>query len=184
MRVGVDLDGVCYDFADSLRLHVAGARADRRELYPDPQRWEFYYDWGWSLEEFIRITDAGVGRGVVFAQGDPLPGCSWAFWQLREAGHSIHIVTDRSFGPAGEAAYATIRWLTQHELPFDSVTFSADKTIANVDVMVDDKPSNYLALKAAGVDAFLLTRPWNSEVQDAQRVTSISHFAEEVCHRY
>ncbi len=178
MRVGVDLDGVCYSFDASLRAYLLSI--GKQGEFPEATRWEFYEDWGLDLPAFLTTCDAGVDAGIIFAHGDPFPEVAEAFALIREAGHSIHIVTDRSFGSPGASAAATIGWLAKHGLAYDSITFSADKTVANVDVMIDDKPSNYEALVSAGVNAFLLSRAWNSHVQDAKRVASLLEFAEVI----
>lgn len=182
LRVGLDLDGVCYDFSGSLRQHlvtnVGGAWTAFD--FPDPDCWEFYEDWGLDLGAFLLHCHDGVDAGVIFSHGDPLPRVREACQWIKAAGHSIHVVTDRSFGKPGAAARATLDWLARHEIQYDSVTFSADKTIAAVDVMVDDKPENYAALTAAGVDAYLLSQPWNMHVEGAQRVLDLLHFAEVI----
>lgn len=179
MRVGIDLDGVCYDFSASVRRFLC--RTDAYAMrHPEPVRWEFYEDWGYSLDQFINTCHDGVDAGVIFTHGEPYPNTAEAFMRIKAAGHSIHIVTDRSFGSPGASASATLGWLAAHGLSYDSITFTADKTAANVDVMVDDKPANYEALRAAGVDAYLLTRAWNKHVPDAKRVLDLLHFAEVI----
>ena len=179
MRVGIDLDGVCYDFAASVREYLCNEiRTHTPELCPEATRWEFYEDWGLALAAFLNVCHDGVNACVIFSHGDPYPNVAEAFNVIRGAGHSIHIVTDRTFGQPGCAALDTIDWLDRHGLEYDSITFSADKTIAKLDAMVDDKPENYAALTAAGVDAWLLTRPWNKHVEGAQRVLDLLHFAE------
>ncbi|PZR55244.1 hypothetical protein DNL40_02415 [Xylanimonas oleitrophica] len=184
MRVGIDLDGVCYDFAASVREHIIrSAGRDPGRLgrhYPDPTRWEFYEDWDLTLPEFLDVCHEGVRAGVIFTHGAPFEGVPEAFDRIRAAGHTIHIVTDRRFGGPGLAEAATLRWLDAHALPFDTITFAADKTIARLDVMVDDKPANYHALNAAGVATYLLTRPWNAHVEDAHRVRDLLHYAEVI----
>jgi len=177
-RVGIDLDGVCYDFAGSLRAYVLDHV--RPGDYAEATRWEFYEDWGYTLAEFLDHCHDGVDAGYVFHRGDPYPNVNEAFARIKAMGHSIHIVTDRSFGQPGASAAATLAWLDRHGLPFDSITFSADKTIAAVDVMVDDKPENYHALTAAGVDCWMLTRPWNQHVDTAHRVLDLLHFSEVI----
>lgn len=178
MRVGIDLDGVCYGFAESLRAYLRSI--GRTDEFPRATRWEFYEDWGFSTTEFLALCHDGVNAGIIFTEGDPYPMVREAFDTIRDAGHSIHIVTDRTFGRPGASAAATIDWLARHGLTYDSITFSADKTVAQLDVMVDDKPGNYAALTAAGVDAYLLTRAWNLHVEGAQRVTDLTHFAEVI----
>lgn len=178
-RIGIDLDGVCYDFSTSVRayLDTLGGLPE----YPAVTRWEFYEDWGLDLQGFLDVCHDGVDAGIIFTHGEPYPNTAEAFHRIKAAGHTIHVITDRSFGKGGASEAATRAWLDCHGLPFDSLTFSADKTIVRIDAMVDDKPSNYEALEAAGVDAYLLTRPWNQHVPNARRVLDLLHFAEVVC---
>src|SRR5690349_15369845 len=111
MRVGIDLDGVVYNFHDSLReFLVQEAGYDPAEL-PDPVRWEFHGDWGLTLESWLTACHMGVDAGIVFAYGEPHAGSKDAFDLLRLGGHTIHIVTDRTFGAPGLAAKATVSWL-------------------------------------------------------------------------
>lgn len=178
-RVGIDLDGVVYDFAAGLLAAMRIFGMDTRPCSP-PTRWEFYLDWGLTLEEFKAVCHAGVDRGIIFTHGDPFKGARDALVSLRNAGHTLHIVTDRNWGTQGRAEAATRAYLDAHDLPFDSLTFSADKTVARVDFMVDDKPGNYDALRLAGVRTWLLTRPWNADHPAFYRATSLAHFAQIV----
>lgn len=181
LRVGIDLDGVVYDFAESLRNHLLVKDSWARAAdYPPPTRWEFYEDWGYGLHEFVFECNRGVNAGIIFNTGKPFTGAAEAFERIRAAGHSIHIVTDRTFGKPGQAALHTIAWLHRWDLHYDSITFASDKTIADVDVMVDDRPENFHALTKAGVDAWLLTRPWNQHVDTNRRVLDLLHFAEVI----
>lgn len=183
MRVGIDLDGVCYDFAASVREYLCNREGTHDpEACADPERWEFYEDWGLDLPAFLDAFHAGVNAGVIFSHGAPFPNVAEAFARIKAGGHSIHIVTDRSMGNPGASEAATSAWLARHGLPFDSLTFSADKAVVNLDVMVDDKLANYDALEAAGIRAYLLTRKWNQhDLTPRRRVLDLLHFAEVIC---
>lgn len=178
MRVGIDLDGVVYNFGESLRqfLITSGLKTED-EVEAPITRWEFYEDWGMDLDEFKHCVSLGVNRGFIFAKGSPIPHTRMGWEMLRDGGHSIHIVTDRFFGISGEAQFSTIDWLSRHGLSFDSITFTSDKTVANVDVMVDDKPENWQALTEAGVPCFLMNRRWNQHVHGAVRVYDLPDYA-------
>ena len=181
MRVGIDLDGVCYDFAAAVREYLCNTVGSHDpDICTDPTRWEFYEDWGLNLPAFLDAFHAGVNAGVIFTHGHPFPNVQEAFKRIADAGHSIHIVTDRSMGEPGASEAATAAWLHRHGLPFDSLTFSPDKTVVNLDVMVDDKLANYDALVGAGVDAYLLTRAWNQQQDERKRVLDLLHFAEVI----
>lgn len=179
-RVGVDLDGVCYDFAASLRYFLCATAARTPEECPEATRWEFYEDWGYSLSEFLEWCRLGTEAGVIFTHGEPYPGTVAALETLAHRGHTLHVITDRSFGSNGASERATRAWLDRHELPFHSLTFSPDKTIVRTDYMIDDKLANYDALDAAGTKVFLLDRPWNQDDGTRRRVASLAEFVEVV----
>lgn len=180
MRVGVDLDGVCYNFGAALRTYLHWLGYHETPM-PEPARWNFYEDWGLSEATFKHYVKNGIRAGHIFAVGDPFPGTRDTLEAIQQAGHTIHIVTDRlGFGAPNIAASNTLRWLTDHQLPYDSITFSADKTVADVNVFIDDKPENVTDLAHAGVPAYLLTRPWNQAFDWDMRVTSMPDFAEVI----
>lgn len=181
MRVGVDVDGVLYDYAMSVRRYLHGIGFPRAQLAPEPNRWEFYEDWGLTVDEFIVHAAQGVDAGTILIVGDPYPGSSEAMRRIRDAGNTIHIITDRRAGSPGKPESATRRWLDHHELPFDSLTFAADKTIVRTDMMIEDKLANYYALIEAGCDAYLYDRPWNQTLdRKCKRVANLAEFADRV----
>lgn len=176
MRIGIDLDGVCFDFGGSLSRFLK-ARYPGQYNISDPTRWEFYLDWGMTEEEFIQRCHEGVDAGYVFG-GDVMDMAPGAINFIRSLGHTIHIVTDRKFGRQPQASeWATQQWLYSHGIEYDTLTFSGDKTCVPTDMFIEDKLSNYDALKAAGVDVYLADRPWNAAEDNRKRIKGIQHFA-------
>jgi hypothetical protein len=153
LRVGVDLDGVMYPFVDVLRGFVQGQTG--RALCKTA-RYDFYADWGYTEADFMRFYADAVDAGVMFATGEPLPGAVEMVRAVKELGCSVHIVTDRSVGASPQAN--TESWLTRYGISYDSITYSADKTVVRTDVFVDDLQRNVVALRAVGCAAFLLNR--------------------------
>lgn len=185
MRIGVDLDGVAYDFLEAMsdwmvnRLGFHGCTVDNAA-----HSWAFYEGWGLTEKEFVKVFAAGVNKGFIFRHGMVLDAADVATWVLRRAGHSIHIVTDRSIGKPGVAAEATRNWLTRHDFQYDTLTFTADKTSVKTDMFVDDRLENYDALDAAGVEVYLVNRRWNQVPGDSRRrVSSIQEFVDIVLTR-
>lgn len=182
MRVGLDLDGVMYPFG------LAYWQACRATGRPTPGRydlertWDFYRGWGHSDSDFVenchQFADAGVLWGL-----DPYPGAVAAVQKIADAGHEVHVITDRSFGsPAGAQSHAaTLAWLARHRIPATSVTFSADKATVRTDVMIDDRVVNYDALEAAGTRAVLMSRLYNEDPACVRtRVSTVDEFADLV----
>jgi 5'(3')-deoxyribonucleotidase len=179
-RIGIDLDGCMYDFADSLRHYLEsyeGLHPD--QLHKDATHWGFYEDWGLTDEEFLLHCNRAADIGVLFGSGGCLDRADEDVRAAYAAGHEIHIITDRGFGTTPFASKRnTMRWLLKMDIPFHSLTFAKDKTVVRTDVMCEDKPANYEALVAAGTDAYLIDRPWNQdcEVAPGRRVASVGEF--------
>lgn len=182
-RVGIDLDGVLYDFDFAFRSYLIDTHGWRPDWCTAVTRWEFYEDWGISLAGFKRVCHQAADAGRLWNEGPPMDRRTAipALRGLKEAGHSLHVITHRGFGTHPSASHvATAKWLGEYDIPYDTLTFSGDKTIVKTDWMIEDNADNYSALKKSGCNAVLIDRPWNQHVEDAVRVTSVSEFAELV----
>ena len=183
--IGVDLDGVVHEYVDSLRHFVVSTGIRTEEQCRIAEEMDFFRLWknekgeGIENDQFIDIMHKGVDAGIIFYHGDPRPGARKALEDLRYYGHKIHIITDRTFGFENRSHSLTKEWLKNHDIPYDSLTFSADKTIKYTDIMIDDKIENYDDLDRAGTYAFLLNRPWNHDPDDdRRRVGSLQEFVD------
>lgn len=160
MRIGIDLDGCGYGV---VRAHREAAI---RQGYKESQlrvveQWNYWNDWGMTREEWQATADHGVDGYGIFWHGQPESGFKEALIKWRADGHSLHIVTNRTWGNAPIAA--TEYWLNGYEIPFDSLTFAADKTVVPCDVFFEDNVPNLEALSAAGVTAVAYDQLWNQE---------------------
>lgn len=183
MRVGIDLDGVCYDFAESFVRYLRHSGNTHYDIVDgEPDKWYFYKDWGMTTEEFLQHCHDGADAGIIFRTGFQRDGASTAIAFMKALGHSIHIITDRSFGSTPSVSeHNTESWLKECGIVYDTLTFSADKTCVQTDVFIEDKLENYDALVGVGVDCYLVNRPWNQNGGDSRkRVESILEFARVV----
>lgn len=161
MRVSVDVDGVLHNFEGGLRAFLRDKWGHPEHLMTDPQQWSFHDDWGLTLQQFKDACNAGVNARYVFFKGDPYEGAAEAMQRIKADGHEIHIVTARFYGAPGMAQYLTARWLDKYHIPYDTLTFSRDKTVVQSDVMVEDNLDNAYALRNADIEAVVMDRPWN-----------------------
>lgn len=184
MRVGVDLDGVLYNFGDSVKRyldHIGQGHIWKSGPTPTPF-WDFYKDWGWTGKEFVELCNAGADAGFIFT-GPMREHAKISMDRLANAGHYIIIITDRGFGSTPEVSHKnTVNWLQWHNIYYDELVFSADKTCRPTDVFVEDKIENYDALLQAGTKPFLINRAWNVvDGGDARnRINCVCEFADAV----
>jgi hypothetical protein len=147
-----------------------------------PTTWNVWKDYGCEPEQWwAALRDATLDGSLYL--GEPYEGAIGGLWRLEAAGHHLHLVTARGTHTedpelAGLIQAATVRWVAEHFIPHDTLTFSKDKTVVPADFAVDDNLANYDALEAAGVVSFLVNRPWNAPTGDGRRrVDSLAAFA-------
>lgn len=176
MKIVCDLDGVVFDFAASLRGWLVDYCGWDPDLLGEARTWDFFSnEWGLARHEFERHCHEGVDAGVVFRHGPALPGAISTLAALTEAGHSIHFCTARDFGSCSERN--TAEWLAEHDVAYEALTFTSDKTTVAGDLLLDDWIVNYRAVSAAGTAVpVLMHQMWNAD-EDARRVRSWGGFA-------
>lgn len=182
LRVGQDLDGVNFWFD---RSYVAGC-IELGLLPADTPphkagRWDFFLDLEHTVEEFVANCHQLADAGLLW-HGQTIPGARTAWEAILDAGHEIHVVTDRSFGSHPVASQVGTRaFLRTNGLRYHSLTFTADKTSVPTDVMLEDKLENYDALDATACRPYLINRPWNQVPgDDRRRVDTHDEFVAEV----
>jgi hypothetical protein len=183
LDIGVDLDGVCYPFDRVLARFVAATTGRDLALMPTPASWDIPACWGLSAAEFGAHVEAGIAAGVIFRRGGPFVGVVAGMQRLAEAGHRLHIVTDRARGELADVAAASTRaWLADYHIPYTSLTLSGDKTQVDVDAFIEDRDVNFLALAEAGSNPYLRHQPWNAhlEVAASRRVSDFGAFVGQV----
>lgn len=186
LRVGFDLDGVLYNFGESVKRYLD--QTEQGHLWksgPTPAPyWDFYKDWGWNGKQFVEFCDAGADAGVIFT-GPAREDAANLVKAVKALGHTVVIITDRQFGETPEVSHENTRqWLAKHEIPYDELHFSADKNIVPTDMFIEDKLENYDALTEAGVDAYLVNRPWNDvEPDNRQRIDDITQYYARVLYK-
>lgn len=182
MRVGFDLDGVCYDFAESFREYLKSAGLDKnyQVIEGEPDKWHFYRDWGMTDSEFVKHCHDGADQGIIFGLGEPRENSFEAMAEIRKMGHTVHIITDRSFGSEPSVSVMnTLIWLLKRGYEYDTLDFSADKTCIHTDIFIEDKLENYDALESAGVEVYLVDRPWNQDPGDnRKRINDVWDYVE------
>lgn len=183
LSVGIDLDGVIYNFWESLfadMRNLTGATEHKLEV---PKVWNAWEEWGIPKEIFDATIFKAMHSGVLFREGEPMPGAIKGLIDLVVAGHSVTIVTAREVIHEG-IDYAlmvrlyTYAWLTRYAIPHSNLIFSKDKT-GLFDIFLDDSPEVIEAFKASGERCVIFDAPYN-QACEGERVKSWKEF-DELC---
>ena len=172
--VGIDMDGVMYDFANTFKSYCENRLL---RTLPEPKHWEFYEDWGLDKETFYDwLTDATVNDSL-FYRGNAYDNTIAGWRKLKDMGMRIHVLTHRHIESVGQTA----EWLQEHGLIPDSMHFGFDKTLLEAIAIdqaaaIDDYTKYYDEYEQVGVKAFLRTHEWNKD-HHGRRVDDLLEFA-------
>lgn len=172
--VGLDLDGVVFDYVDAFAEVVSLCKGVPVAEIPEPREWDFVAA-GWpidSQEEFLELHRYGVVHRAMFLTGDEIPGASDGVWRLNDAEIEPRIVTHRliTHGDHPTVISDTVRWLSmlrpdgRPRVPARSYAFYEDKEQAGADVYVDDAPHKVTQLRQAGRPTIVFNQPYNQEL--------------------
>ena len=153
-KVIVDIDNTLWDLTAELYTRI---RKNSPEMV-SPEKW---YDWDILThyspkQEFYRILKDIQREQDLFS---PYPDAALFLSSLKEAGLHIIIASHRD----RETFAATAAWLDKHDLVFDKLHLSHDKTILFTDcwAVVDDSPKALAKAASTGIIHAGLREPWN-----------------------
>lgn len=179
LRIGWDIDGVGHVFWHGVRRYceAEGYEYDDSTFIDDDACcWNFPSHWGWDGKAFKYHMDRAADLGYIFSEGIR-EGYMEATHMSHMLGHRNVAITDRSFGSSPFVSqHLTYRWVRDNGVLFHELHFSADKTVVPTDLFIEDKLENYDALDAAGVEVYLLTRPWNNQNDNRRRIEHVNEY--------
>jgi uncharacterized protein len=165
MRIALDIDSTLHHYWDTLSEAA-------RNRFGIELPYEEQFDWGITRlkPQQLEVVIADTHSDDTILAGEPYPGAVETVRAWHEAGHFIHVTSHRAAG----CHAATQRWLEQIGLPCDDLHCSYDKISRcvelEIDVLVDDSPSNIRRAVEAGITAATLVHPWNQDVCDEEPV--------------
>lgn len=160
-RLGVDLDGVVYDWQRTYRYMI---REYRGVFMPPVHDFWFYWDaqkeYG-TPEDHKWMWSEGVKLGL-FRYGHMIRGARRGLERLHADGYKIEVITHRP----ETAVNDTLDWLSLFfkDIPIAGVHILSNgesKTSVPADILVDDKPENVQEWVDDGRRAIQFLQPWN-----------------------
>jgi len=171
LDVIVDLDQTIYPFVNVLEAYCI----ERHINYDfDMTKYDFFSP-GWSRRRFVDVCSKAVKDGVLYQEGI-YPESLDFMNNLKSMGCKIHIVTHREFVSTQVSKLATLNWLSDYEIPYDSLVLTGDKGSVKADMAIDDNPKYCQDMINAGTDAWVLAHPYNTESK-LNKVESLQGFA-------
>jgi beta-phosphoglucomutase-like phosphatase (HAD superfamily) len=153
-RIVVDIDNTLWDFAKAWWEYFKDVDPDVPpiELWDRWHFWERYPDKK-MLHDTLKKVHLSQDKFL------PYKGAKTFLTSLKKKGFYIIIASHRE----QEALEVTLKWLHQHELPFDEIHISYDKSVlfTNCFAVIDDSPAVLQKAKEAGVVRAGLLNPWN-----------------------
>lgn len=184
VRLGVDIDDVLHAWYD--KAHDWCAELGLAPQHPRPQTWAPFNEYpDMAPEDWFEALALAVDEGEHLYLSDPIPGAVYALNKARNAGHEIHLITNRGQLAKGTAIKGlTLEWIERHNIPHDSITFTRDKVTVcrsfDITHAIDDSIKNLKAYKAAKVKFAVQHRPWNADFQHPWRVDHIQQFVDQI----
>lgn len=156
-RIGIDLDGVMFDFIGTFeRLYAEwfGFPIAPIKQWNDPLKhshFKTYEDlWAW------------FERADGWAQIPYVDGARGSIDHLLEEGHNLVFITARH----GEGATAAYNWHSRSPWADDSfIAITSAKQTVPCDIYVDDGPHIIEELRLAGKNTIVFNRPWNKDAE-------------------
>lgn len=164
MRIGVDVDSVLADLSGAVSRLWNQDYPDKPIAPEDWNQWDFYKVLGISLNAFYRYMDAAWrDYPLMNIQEDDVYK---SLIRLRDAGHHIHIITNRNH----DTTPYVVEWLQRWAIDYHALTFNCAPGVSKfeypIDVLIDDNP-NLARQVPINKTLFLRDHPWNRNVVTA-----------------
>lgn len=185
MRIGIDIDDTLTDISEELesasleyakKLGKYKAKdttnlVDKNDGNIYQEKYGFNYD---ELKYFLKDIQESITEKAI-----PREGVKEVISKLRKAGNEIYIVTARDSEFHDDPYTMSKEWLDKNNIEYDKLIVNArNKSLIckeeNIDVFIDDKTSNCMAVENIGVIAirisndnvvyenFVTLKNWNS----------------------
>lgn len=165
--VGVDLDGVCADFYEHMRIIAAEwLECDESELTKDVSYG--LAEWGVKPERYVDLHRFAVTQRDLFKTCPMIPGARKFLRKLSDEGARIRIVTHRLFIDFFHhaAVSQTIDWLDKSGIPYSYLCFMESKQDVGVNIFIEDSPKNVDLLRGEDVYTICFGNSTNKHVAE------------------
>lgn len=178
MNIGIDVDGVLVDMGNyQLKYGTEYFKKKYNKDVIDPDAYDIEQIFDCTYEERERFWKKYIWA---YCLTEPItPNAASVINRLHSEGHRIFIITGRAHttekGITGKLFRLMLRyWLKKNQVYYDEIIFCSEKESStekydvcmkkSINVMIDDKPENLLALKDK-IDIICYHAIWNSKIK-------------------
>lgn len=164
MKLGIDCDGVIFDFVDSFRSYIKTiGNPYKAKLSVTPKSWNMWEWWEIEKQEFWELLSRySKDRG--FSKGSPMDLEVVGKLKALSEKHEILITTARHVGLDSHKNViidSTVEWLDFFNIPYHDLLFLRDKTLVKADIFLDDGAHHLEALHKCSKIAVCYDQPYN-----------------------
>lgn len=154
-KIAVDIDNILWDFSPVFweRLQKINPKIIPPAIWNE---WDFWHNYVTTKQLYGTIREIHLEQ----ENFQPFEDSGPFLMALKERGLYIIIASHREHGTLGP----TERWLKMHNLPYDEIHLSNDKSVLFRDLLaiIDDSPLVLDKARAAGIIRAGLRCPWNT----------------------
>jgi 5'(3')-deoxyribonucleotidase len=166
--LGIDLDGVCADFYEQMRV-VAAEWFERPVESLTKEVTYGLKEWGVeNSEQYQSLHRFAVTEREFFRKVPMIPGTRRILRKLSDENYRVRIITHRLFIEYFHeiAVRQTIEWLDYHGIPYWDLCFMKEKDQVGADIYVEDTVTNIEQLRENGHYTICLANTTNKGVAD------------------
>jgi len=168
VRIGVDLDGIIFDYVGEV-LRRWNAEFDASFEETDMTDYEIWKSLGVSKQTYMEWYEGEVVEEGLLVDLPPYPDAETFLWELLGPIEELDILpNDIIFLTARDCQYsaADTSWaLEQLDFPFKELHFCEAKWRVDCDVYIDDNPHLLHRFKKLNKELMLLERPWTQHIE-------------------
>ena len=190
LQIGLDCDGVLYPFneyyidrVEKLAHLFESTIGTQIQNMRNSDKWAFYEDAGWGDKQFFSVYEKMIKTSDFLRS--PYDGVHEFIDNLWEVG-DVNLYTSRVCDWAEpslrqDVFAQTHLWAVTHELTFRTIAITPNKTISELDIILDDNLEACRRYLANGTMLpVLYTRQWNETCDYPIRVSTYQEYV-DIC---
>lgn len=154
-KIGLDIDGVLRDFSGMLDRVYSRSYPDH--IVPEIGGWDLHKSYPIG-DDIYRFAFEEHGDEIM-SRADAYQGARWFVNEILGRGHRVVLVTTQP----ENLRIPTLVWLLRNGLADLQICFLSDKSLARVDVLLDDHTKNLASVAEAETLPVAFDRPWNTD---------------------